>query len=109
MLSGGFYLDDLVDLVVVLLVCLGQMLAARHHLAFRVLDAAVAVGRRGRVGRGVVRRIPLVVGACGVGLEVVGGRGCPRRGTRVGMHGGGGLVQEQAEVQVRVRVRVRVV
>ncbi|KAH8636385.1 Autophagy-related 13 [Alternaria alternata] len=39
--------------------------------------------------------MPLVVGSGGVGLEVAGGRGCPRRGARVWVHGGGGLLQVQ--------------
>lgn len=42
---------------------------------------------RGAFGHG----IPLVVGSCGVGLEVIGGRGGPRRGARVLIHCEGGL------------------
>lgn len=40
--------------------------------------------------------MPLVVGSCGIGLEVTGRRGCPGRRARVWMHGGGLL-----QVQVR--------
>jgi hypothetical protein len=39
--------------------------------------------------------MPLVVGSGGVGLEAAGGRGCPRRGARVWVHGCGGLLQVQ--------------
>ena len=88
------YLDDLVDLVV-LPPRLGGGLSPRHHLAFRLFCASVAVGRRSGVGRHVLAIMPLVVGSCGVGLEVAGRRGCPRRGARVWVHGGG-LLQVRA-------------
>lgn len=39
--------------------------------------------------------MPLVVGSCGVCLEVAGRRGCSRRRALVGMHGGRGLLQVQ--------------
>jgi hypothetical protein len=44
--------------------------------------------------------MPLIVGAGGVRLEAAGGRGCPRRGALVGVHGGGLLqVRQRSECE----------
>lgn len=75
--SSGTYLDDLVDLVVLARIRHGILLGAGCHVVGRVVHAAVTrgVGVEVVVGGGAM---PLVVGACGVGLEVAGGRGCAR-------------------------------
>jgi len=59
----------------------------RRHVVLAVFAAAVVVGRSVKV-RVAVGAMPLVVGACGIRLEVAGGRGCTWRGAQVGIHGG---------------------
>jgi hypothetical protein len=84
---SGTYLDDLVDLLVLSLVRLGHLLPSRRHLVLSVFTAAVVIWRGVKVGV-VLGTMPLVVGSCGVRLEVAGWRGCPRRRALVWIHGG---------------------
>jgi hypothetical protein len=77
------YLYDLVDLLDMLLVRLRHLVGTANHLAV-VLDPSVAVGRHVGIRGGAFGCwIPLVVGAGGIGLKVVGRRGASRRRTRV--------------------------
>jgi hypothetical protein len=93
-LPGGTHLDDLVDLLVLPLVRLGHLLPTGHHLVVSFVDTAIVVWRRVEVGV-AFGAMPLVVGSGGVRLEVAGGRGGPRRGALVRVHGGS-LLQVQA-------------
>lgn len=66
---------------------LGRLLGAGGHVVGGLVHGPLARG----VGVEVVvaRAMPLVVGACGVGLEVAGRRGCARRRALVrAVHGG---------------------
>ena len=97
------YLYNLVHFLVVLVVRLGDLVGATHHLA-AIVGSAVA--RRGevRIGRGAFGcGIPLVVRACGVGLEVVRRRSGPRRMAWMLIHGEGGLRRRRVEMD-RVQV-----
>lgn len=93
-LGRELYLNDLVHLLAVPLI-------SRSHIAFLVIWTSVAVW----VGVRVRRVVPLVVGSGRVRLEIAGCRGYARRRALIrGLHGAGGVLQEQVRVVYERRV-----